>query len=164
MVSGKSVSLKIEYHRTWYNVEEKDSKIRFEHMKDGRVVSEIIHIPHGYYTNIEELTDRINTSLIVFGVKNGITQMPQLRADKLTRKINIRISNGMRIIFSPGIGNILGYNEKEVFGHTESVVTLTQNVQHGGELSVTLCVLRHSRTRHRWRYESAVTSLNFRFG
>ena len=26
----------IEYHRTWYNVEEKDSKIRFEHMKDGR--------------------------------------------------------------------------------------------------------------------------------
>ena len=114
----------IEYHRTWYNVEEKDSKIRFEHMKDGRVVSEIIHIPHGYYTNIEELTDRINTSLIVFGVKNGISRMPQLRADKLTRKINIRISNGMRIIFSPGIGNILGYNEKEVFGHTESVVTL----------------------------------------
>ena len=114
----------IEYHRTWYNVEEKDSKIRFEHMKDGRVVSEIIHIPHGYYTNIEELTDRINTSVIVFGVKNGITQMPQLRVDKLTRKINIHISNGMRIIFSPGIGNILGYNEKEVFGQTESVVTL----------------------------------------
>ena len=81
-------------------------------MKDGRVVSEIIHIPHGYYTNIEELTDRIITILIVFGVKNRITQMPQLRVDKLTRKINIHISNGMRIIFSPGIGNILGYNEK----------------------------------------------------
>ena len=116
----------IEYHRTWYNVEEKDSKIRFEHMKDGRVVSERIHIPHGYYTNIEELTDRINTSFIVFGVKNGITQMPQLRVDKLTRKINIHISNGMRIIFSPGIGNILGYNEREdnVFHRTKSVITL----------------------------------------
>ena len=38
----------IEYHRTWYNVEEKDSKIRFEHMKDGRVVSEIIHIPQRF--------------------------------------------------------------------------------------------------------------------
>ena len=117
-----------EYHRTWYNVEEKDSKILFEHIKDGRVVSERIHIPHGYYTNIEELTDRINTSFIVFGVENGITQMPQLRVDKLTRKISIHIFSGMRIIFSPGIGNILGYDDKEdvmnVFGPTNSVITL----------------------------------------
>ena len=80
-----------EYHRTWYNVEEKDSKIRFDHMKDEKVVREKIHIPYGYYTSIEELTDRINTSFIVFGVESGITQMPQLRVDKLTSKISIRL-------------------------------------------------------------------------
>ena len=102
-----------EYHRTWYNVEEKDSKICFEHIRDRRVVNERIHIPHGYYTNIEELTDRINTSFIVFGVENGITQMPQLRVNKLTRKISIHLFIGMRIIFSPGIGNILGYDERK---------------------------------------------------
>ena len=138
----------IEYHRTWYNVEEKDSKIRFEHIKDGRVVSEKIHIPLGYYTNIEEFTDRINTSFIVFGVKNGIPQMPQLRLDKLTRKINIHISNGMRIIFSPGIGNILGYNEKEdnVFGHTKSVITLhnTYNTEVNSQSLFVYCdILEH---------------------
>ena len=97
-------------------------------MKDGKVVSEKIFIPHVYYTNIEELTDRINTSFIVFGVENGITLMPQLRLEKLTRKISIHIFNGMRIIFSPGIGNILGYDEREdvmnVFGLTNSVITL----------------------------------------
>ena len=60
-----------EYHRTWYNVEEKDSKIKFDHMKDDKVVREKISIPCGYYTSIEELTDRINTSFIVFGVESG---------------------------------------------------------------------------------------------
>ena len=117
-----------EYHRTWYNVEEKDSRIRFDHMKDEKVVREKIRIPHGYHTSIEELTDRINTSFIVFGVENGITQMPQHRLDKLTRKISIHIFNGMRIIFSPGLGNILGYDEREdvinVFGVPDNVITL----------------------------------------
>ena len=55
-----------EYHRTWYDVEEKDSKIRFDHIKDDKVVREKIHISYGYYTNIEELTDRTNTSSISF--------------------------------------------------------------------------------------------------
>ena len=117
-----------EYHRTWYNVEEKDSKIKFDHMKDDKVVREKISIPYGYYTSIEELTDRINTSFIVFGVESGITQMPQLRVDKLTRKISIHLFNGMRIIFSPGLGNILGYNEREdvinVYGIPDTVITL----------------------------------------
>ena len=44
-----------DYHCTWKNVEENYSKIRFDHIKD-KVVKEKIHIPHGYYTNIEELT------------------------------------------------------------------------------------------------------------
>ena len=117
-----------EYHRTWYNVEEKDSKIKFDHMKDAKVVREKIQIPHGYYTSIEELTDRINTSFIVFGVESGIAQMPQLRVDKLTRKIGIHLFNGMRIIFSSGLGNILGYNEREdvinVYGIPDNVITL----------------------------------------
>ena len=117
-----------EYQRTWYNVQEKDSKIRFDHMKDDKVVTEKIPIPYGYYTNIEELTDRINTSFIVFGVDNGIAAMPQLRLDKLTRKISIHIFDGMRIFFSPGLGNILGYNEKEdfinVYGIPDTVLTL----------------------------------------
>ena len=117
-----------EYHRTWYNVEEKDSRIRFDHMKDEKVVREKIHIPHGYYTSIEELTDRINTSFIVFGVENKIAAVPQLRLDKLTRKISIHIFNGMRIIFSPGLGNILEFDEREnvinVFGLLDNVITL----------------------------------------
>ena len=100
-----------EYYRTWYNVEEKDSKIRFDHMKDEKVVRERTHISHGYYTSIEELTDRIDISFIFFGVESGITQMPQLRLDKLTRKISIHIFNGMRIIISPGLGNILLHSE-----------------------------------------------------
>ena len=117
-----------EYQRTWYNVEEKDSKIRFDHIKDDKVVREKIHIPHGYYTNIEELTDRINTSFIVFGVENRIPAMPQLRLDKLTRKISIHIFDGMRIFFSPGLGNILGYDEREdvinVYGRPDADITL----------------------------------------
>ena len=36
---------KFEYHRTWYNVEEKDSKIKFDHMKDDKVVREKISVP-----------------------------------------------------------------------------------------------------------------------
>ena len=92
------------------------------------VVREKISIPYGYYTSIEELTDRINTSFIVFGVESGITQMPQLRVDKLTRKIGIHLCNGMRIFFSPGLGNILGYNEREdvinVYGISDIVITL----------------------------------------
>ena len=51
----------------------------------------------------------------------------------------------MRIIFSPEIGNILGYDAKEdvmnVFGPTNSVITLHNTYNTGGELSVTLCVL-----------------------
>ena len=62
-----------EYHRTWYNVEEKDSKIKFDHMKDDEVVRDKICIPYGYYTSIEELTNRINTSFIVYRVESGIT-------------------------------------------------------------------------------------------
>ena len=54
--------------------------------------------------------------------------MPQLRLDKLTRKIGIHLFNGMRIIFSPGLGNILGYDEREdvinVFGIFDNVKTL----------------------------------------
>ena len=92
--------------------------------------------------------------------------MPQLRVDKLTRKINIHISNGMRIIFSPGIGNILGYNEKEdnVFHRTKSVVTLhnTYNTEVNSQSLFVYCDILE--TRHRWRYEGAVTSLNFHFG
>ena len=97
-------------------------------MKDDKVVREKISIPCGYYTSIEELTDRINTSFIVFGVESGITQMPQRRVDKLTRKISIHLFNEMRIIFSPGLGNILGYNEREdvinVYGIPDTVITL----------------------------------------
>ena len=119
---------KFEYHRTWFTFEEKDSKIRFYRIKDDKVVREKIYIPCGYYTNIEEMTDRINTSFIVFGVENGITQMPQLRVDKLTIKISIHLFNGMRIIFSSGLGNILGYNEREdvviVYGVPDTVITL----------------------------------------
>ena len=55
-----------EYHRTWYNVEEKDSKIKFDHMKNDKVVREKISIPYGYYTTIEELTDRIKYQLYSF--------------------------------------------------------------------------------------------------
>ena len=94
----------------------------------GKFVKEKIHIRHGYYTNIEELTNRINTSFIVFGVENTIATMPQLRLDKLTRKISIHILDGIRIIFSPGLRNILGYDEKEdviyVFGIPDTVITL----------------------------------------
>ena len=54
--------------------------------------------------------------------------MPQLRVDKLTRKINILLYDGMRIFFSSGLGNILGYNEREdvinVYGIPDSVITL----------------------------------------
>ena len=54
--------------------------------------------------------------------------MPQLRVDKLTRKISIHLCDGMRIFFSPGLGNILGYNEREdvmnVYGTTDTVITL----------------------------------------
>ena len=117
-----------EYQRTWYNVEEKDSTIRFDHMKNGKTVRDKVHIPHGYYTNIEELTDRINTSFVVFGVENGIATMPQLRVDKLTRKISIHTSDGMRIFVSVGLGNILGYDEREdvinVYGIPDTVLTL----------------------------------------
>ena len=102
-----------EYQRAWYTVEEKDSQIQFDYMKDGRVVRDKIHIPYGYYTNIEELTDRINTSFIVFRVENGIDAIPQLRLDKLTRKISIHILDGMKIFFPPGLGNILGYDGRE---------------------------------------------------
>ena len=123
----------------------RDSRIRFDHMKDGKVVREKIYIPYGYYTSIEELTNRINTSFIVFGVENGITQMPQLRLDKLTRKISIRIFEGMRIIFSPGLGNILGYDEREdvinVSGLPDNVITLhnTYNTEVNGQSLFVYC-------------------------
>ena len=31
----------------------------------------------------------------------------------MTRKISIHLFNGMKIIFSPGLGNILGHNDRE---------------------------------------------------
>jgi hypothetical protein len=81
-------------------------------------------------------------------VENGIPQMPQLRLDKLTRKISIHIFKGMRIIFSTGIGNILGYSEKEdnVFGHTNSVITLhnTYNTEVNCQALFVYCdILEH---------------------
>ena len=48
--------------------------------------------------------------------------------DKLTRKISIHLFNGMKITFSPGLGNILGYNEREdvinVDGIPDNVISL----------------------------------------
>ena len=73
--------------------------------------------------------------------------MPQLLVDKLTRKISIHLFNGMRIIFSPGLGNILGCNEREdvinVYGMSDTVVTLKSKryVQHRRQLPVSICVL-----------------------
>ena len=140
-----------EYHRTWYNVEEKDSVIRFSYMKEEKDVREKLSIPHGYYTNIEELVDRINTSLIVFGVDNGIAAMPQFRLDKLTRKISIHILDGMRIVFTPGLGNILGYNEREdvinVWGKPDALITLhnTYNTEVNCQSLFVYCdILEHT--------------------
>ena len=56
-----------------------------------------------FYTNIEELVDRINTNLNVFGVENKIEEMPDLRINNLTRKISFYILEGMRLNFSPGL-------------------------------------------------------------
>ena len=154
-----------EYHRTWYNVEEKDSTIRFDHIKDEKVVREKIYIPYGYYTNIEELTDRINISFIVFGVENGITQMPQLRVDKLTRKINIHLFNGMRMIFSSELGNILGYNEREdvvkCVRYLRQCSIATRYIQHRRQLPVSICVLRHSSNELLWVIQKHFYSVHF---
>ena len=61
--------------------------------------------------------------------------MPQLQLDKLTRKISIHIFNLMRIIFSPGLGNILGYNERKddvnVYGIPDTVITLHNTYNTG---------------------------------
>ena len=60
--------------------------------------------------------------------------MPQLRVDigvidqEDKHSLLFNLFNGMRIIFSPGLGNILGYNEREdvinVYGIPDTVITL----------------------------------------
>ena len=110
-----------------------------------RKLSEKIYISYGYYTNIEEVTDRINTSFIVFRVDNEITQMPKLRVNKLIRKISIHLFNGTRMIFSSGLRNLLGYNESEdfinVYGIPDTVVTLHDTYNTECQLPVSICVL-----------------------
>ena len=115
-----------EYQRTWNNVDEIDSMIQFDRTsEDGRLIGEWVHIPQGYYSDAQDLINKINLAFTTFGTNRGIGQMPQLRLDKYTNRISIQIMKGMRINFSNCFKLLLGVVETDDIHTNEPVSTVT---------------------------------------
>ena len=93
--------------------------------EDGRLIGEWVHIPQGYYSDAQDLINKINSAFTTFGTNRGLGQIPQLRLDKYTNRISIQIMKGMRINFSNCLKLLLGVDKTDDIHTNESVSTVT---------------------------------------
>ena len=105
----------IQYPHTWTTTR---GKIGFMIIRDN--IHYTVNIPQGYYSNIDELIDFINTKICdVLDVTKNDTPI-KLATNKFTRKTHLRIAEGCFIQFSPGLADILGFKERISYSETMS--------------------------------------------
>ena len=96
----------ITYPRTWYNLQEHDSAVKFS---DDGLVFLSSFVDYGYYTSVQDLVGSINKALL-----NDAKGNISMTFDTRTEKVTIRPQNGYYFAMDGMLSILLGFGGENV--------------------------------------------------
>ena len=112
------------YPRTWYNIVQGQCHAILHDKRDSGTTI-VLHVPEGYYNNIEEIVRILNEEFRVFG--NRV----QAGFNNQTRKVSIRLSTDISVILNTALSEILGFERAEMIGPSYNVSDIAGDINRG---------------------------------
>jgi hypothetical protein len=115
--------VEVSYPRTWYNITAGQCYATIHDKRDNTATD--VHIPEGYYHNVEEILSILNDAFHEFG------NVTNASFNSRSRKVSFGLTSTMTIILNKSLADILGFEQLEMCGPSYALSATAGDINRG---------------------------------